>query len=101
MWSFSVSELAVPGVEIGRMSATDADLGENARMDFMIIDGEAGDTFNITGLNQEAVILLNKVGVEKWKYLQYCNIVFFHTFPNQKQIQFYAVSDSELFSCLS
>uniref|UniRef100_A0A8C1YTV0 Cadherin 24, type 2a n=1 Tax=Cyprinus carpio TaxID=7962 RepID=A0A8C1YTV0_CYPCA len=60
MWSFSVSELAVPGVEIGRLSATDADLGENARMDFMIIDGEAGDTFNITGLNQEAVILLNK-----------------------------------------
>uniref|UniRef100_A0A8C1Q9W4 Cadherin 24, type 2a n=1 Tax=Cyprinus carpio TaxID=7962 RepID=A0A8C1Q9W4_CYPCA len=60
MWSFSVSELAVPGVEVGRLSATDADLGENARMDFMIIDGEAGDTFNITGLNQEAVILLNK-----------------------------------------
>lgn len=62
MWSFSVSELAVPGVEIGRLSATDADLGENARMDFTIVDGEAGDTFNITGLNQEAVILLNKVG---------------------------------------
>ncbi|KAL0157752.1 hypothetical protein M9458_045828, partial [Cirrhinus mrigala] len=61
MWSFSVSELAVPGVEI--------DLGENARMDFMIVDGEAGDTFNITGLNQEAVILLNKVGVERQKYL--------------------------------
>ncbi|XP_067226622.1 cadherin-24 [Chanodichthys erythropterus] len=60
MWSFSVSELAVPGVEIGRLSATDADLGENARMDFTIVDGEAGDTFNITGLNQEAVILLNK-----------------------------------------
>uniref|UniRef100_A0A673HE35 Cadherin-22 n=1 Tax=Sinocyclocheilus rhinocerous TaxID=307959 RepID=A0A673HE35_9TELE len=60
MWSFSVSELAIPGVEIGRLSATDADLGENARMDFMIVDGEAGDTFNITGLNQDAVILLNK-----------------------------------------
>uniref|UniRef100_A0A672MT86 Cadherin-22 n=1 Tax=Sinocyclocheilus grahami TaxID=75366 RepID=A0A672MT86_SINGR len=60
MWSFSVSELAIPGVEIGRLSATDADLGENARMDFIIVDGEAGDTFNITGLNQEAVILLNK-----------------------------------------
>lgn len=67
MWSFSVSELAVPGVEIGRLSATDADLGENARMDFTIVDGEAGDTFNITGLNQEAVILLNKVGVVKQK----------------------------------
>ncbi|XP_055043403.2 uncharacterized protein cdh24a [Misgurnus anguillicaudatus] len=60
MWSFSVSELAVPGVEIGRLSATDADLGENARMDFTIVDGEAGDAFNITGLNQEALLLLNK-----------------------------------------
>ncbi|XP_056589271.1 cadherin-11 [Triplophysa dalaica] len=60
LWSFSVSELAVPGVEIGRLLATDADLGENARMDFTMVDGEAGDTFNITGLNQEAVILLNK-----------------------------------------
>ncbi|XP_051947642.1 cadherin-24-like [Xyrauchen texanus] len=60
MWSFSVSELAVPGMEIGRLTSTDADLGENARVDFTIMDGEAGDTFNITRLNQEAVILLNK-----------------------------------------
>uniref|UniRef100_A0A3P8WW31 Cadherin 24, type 2b n=1 Tax=Cynoglossus semilaevis TaxID=244447 RepID=A0A3P8WW31_CYNSE len=56
MWSFSVSELAVAGAEIGRISATDADLGENARMEFTILDGESGDTFNITGINHEAVI---------------------------------------------
>ncbi|XP_030642573.1 cadherin-7 [Chanos chanos] len=61
MWSFSVSELALPGVEVGRLSATDADLGEHARLEFTIVDGDGGDTFNITGLNQEAVILLNKV----------------------------------------
>ncbi|XP_024908195.1 cadherin-24-like [Cynoglossus semilaevis] len=60
MWSFSVSELAVAGAEIGRISATDADLGENARMEFTILDGESGDTFNITGINHEAVIVLNK-----------------------------------------
>uniref|UniRef100_A0A672NY41 Uncharacterized LOC107599583 n=1 Tax=Sinocyclocheilus grahami TaxID=75366 RepID=A0A672NY41_SINGR len=72
MWSFSVSELAIPGVEIGRLSATDADLGENARMDFMIVDGEAGDTFNITGLNQEAVIFLNKVGLNQNIYVCVC-----------------------------
>uniref|UniRef100_A0A4W4DWI3 Cadherin-22 n=1 Tax=Electrophorus electricus TaxID=8005 RepID=A0A4W4DWI3_ELEEL len=61
VWSFSVSELALPGVEVGRVSATDADLGENARLDFTIADGDGGDAFNITGLNQEGVILLNKV----------------------------------------
>ncbi|XP_055007930.1 uncharacterized protein LOC110170370 [Boleophthalmus pectinirostris] len=59
-WSFSVSELAIPGAEIGRISATDADLGENARLVYTILDGESGDTFNITAVNQEAVITLNK-----------------------------------------
>uniref|UniRef100_A0A3B4GRZ4 Cadherin 24 n=1 Tax=Pundamilia nyererei TaxID=303518 RepID=A0A3B4GRZ4_9CICH len=60
MWSFSVSELAIPGAEIGRISAMDADLGENAKLEYTILEGESGDTFNITGLNQEAVITLNK-----------------------------------------
>ncbi|KAF7653185.1 hypothetical protein LDENG_00085920 [Lucifuga dentata] len=60
-WSFSVSELAIPGAEIGRISATDADLSENAKLEYTILDGEMGDTFNITGVNQEAVITLNKV----------------------------------------
>uniref|UniRef100_A0A8D3DRU8 Cadherin 24, type 2b n=1 Tax=Scophthalmus maximus TaxID=52904 RepID=A0A8D3DRU8_SCOMX len=55
MWSFSVSELAIPGAEIGRISATDADLGENAKLEYTILEGETGDTFNITGMNQEAV----------------------------------------------
>lgn len=59
-WSFSVSELAIPGAEIGRISATDADLGENARLLYTILEGESGDTFNITAVNQEAVITLNK-----------------------------------------
>lgn len=39
----------------------DADLGENAKLEYTILEGESGDTFNITGLNQEAVITLNKV----------------------------------------
>uniref|UniRef100_A0A672HL45 Cadherin 24, type 2b n=1 Tax=Salarias fasciatus TaxID=181472 RepID=A0A672HL45_SALFA len=60
MWSFSVSELAIPGAEIGRISAADADLGENAKLEYTILEGETGDTFNITGVNQEAVITLNK-----------------------------------------
>lgn len=61
-WLFSVSELAVAGAEVGRISATDADLGDNAKLEYTILDGESGDTFNITGANQEAVIILNKVG---------------------------------------
>uniref|UniRef100_H3CR87 Cadherin 24 n=1 Tax=Tetraodon nigroviridis TaxID=99883 RepID=H3CR87_TETNG len=60
MWSFSVSELAIPGAEIGRISATDADLGENAKLEYTILEGESGDTFNISGINQEAIITLNK-----------------------------------------
>lgn len=60
-WSFSVSELAIPGAEIGRISATDADLGENAKLEYTILELDTGDIFNISGVNQEAVITLNKV----------------------------------------
>ncbi|KAJ3595421.1 hypothetical protein NHX12_004725, partial [Muraenolepis orangiensis] len=60
MWSFSLSELAIPGAEVGRISASDTDVGENARLEYTILEGETGDTFNITGVNQEAVIVLNK-----------------------------------------
>lgn len=70
MWSFSVSELAIPGAEIGRISASDADLGENAKLEYTILEGESGETFNITGVNQEAVITLNKVrtgGRRAWR----------------------------------
>ncbi|XP_028817109.1 cadherin-24 [Denticeps clupeoides] len=60
VWSFSVSELAMPGVEVGRLSATDADLGENARLEYAIVDGDGGDAFNVTTRSHEAVITLNK-----------------------------------------
>ncbi|KAJ3595412.1 hypothetical protein NHX12_004716, partial [Muraenolepis orangiensis] len=54
------SMLAIPGAEVGRISASDTDVGENARLEYTILEGETGDTFNITGVNQEAVIVLNK-----------------------------------------
>ncbi|XP_056235237.1 uncharacterized protein LOC130171316 [Seriola aureovittata] len=60
-WSFSVSELAAPGVEVGRLTATDPDLGENAQLEFTILDAEEAEIFNITGRDQEAVIVLNKL----------------------------------------
>uniref|UniRef100_A0A3B3XIY2 Cadherin domain-containing protein n=1 Tax=Poecilia mexicana TaxID=48701 RepID=A0A3B3XIY2_9TELE len=58
-WSFSVSELAAPGVEVGRLTATDPDLGENAQLEFTILDAEEADIFNVTGRAREAVILLD------------------------------------------
>uniref|UniRef100_A0A3Q3WG23 Cadherin domain-containing protein n=1 Tax=Mola mola TaxID=94237 RepID=A0A3Q3WG23_MOLML len=60
-WSFSVSELAAPGVEVGRLTATDPDLGENAQLEFTILDAEEAEIFNLTQREREAVIVLNKV----------------------------------------
>ncbi|KAM3620197.1 uncharacterized protein V6R79_019566 [Siganus canaliculatus] len=60
-WSFSISELAAPGVEVGRLTATDPDLGENAELEFTILDVEEAETFNLTSRDREAVILLNKL----------------------------------------
>uniref|UniRef100_A0A3B4G0Y4 Cadherin-24-like n=1 Tax=Pundamilia nyererei TaxID=303518 RepID=A0A3B4G0Y4_9CICH len=67
-WSFSVSELAAPGVEVGRLTATDPDLGENAQLEFTILDTEEAEIFNVTGRDKEAVIVLNKVS--DWTQLQ-------------------------------
>ncbi|XP_061593911.1 cadherin-24 isoform X2 [Cololabis saira] len=60
-WTFSVSELAAPGVEVGRLTATDPDLGENAQLEFAILDAEEAEIFNVTGRDKEAVIVLNKL----------------------------------------
>ncbi|XP_049579920.1 cadherin-24 [Syngnathus scovelli] len=60
-WSFSVSELAAPGVEVGRLTATDADVGDNALLEFTIMDAEEAQTFNISGREREAIIVLNKL----------------------------------------
>uniref|UniRef100_A0A3Q2D063 Cadherin-24-like n=2 Tax=Cyprinodon variegatus TaxID=28743 RepID=A0A3Q2D063_CYPVA len=60
-WSFSVSELAAPGVEVGRLTATDPDLGKNAQLEFTILDAEEAEIFNITRRAKEAVIVLNKL----------------------------------------
>lgn len=63
-WSFSVSELAAPGVEVGRLTAADPDLGDNAQLEFTIMDSEEAEIFNLTGRDKEAVIVLSKVSDE-------------------------------------
>lgn len=64
-WSFSVSELAAPGVEVGRLTASDPDLGENALLEFTILDTEEAEIFNLTRKDKEAVIVLNKVSSDQ------------------------------------
>lgn len=55
-------------MEVGRLTATDPDLGENAQLEFTILDTEEAEIFNVTGRNKEAVIVLNKVS--GWTQLQ-------------------------------
>lgn len=46
---------------MGRLTATDPDLGENAQLEFTILDTEEAEMFNISRRDREAVIVLNKV----------------------------------------
>ncbi|CAB1315546.1 unnamed protein product [Coregonus sp. 'balchen'] len=66
MYQFSVSEGAAVGTPVGRVIATDADMGENTDMSYLIKDEEGGELFRVTtdGDTQEAVITIKKVGVE-------------------------------------
>lgn len=72
-WSFSVSELAAPGVEVGRLTASDPDLGENALLEFTIMDSEEAEIFNLTKKgDNEAVIVLSKVIIQRQEELTSC-----------------------------
>uniref|UniRef100_UPI004040910F cadherin 22 isoform 2 precursor n=1 Tax=Danio rerio TaxID=7955 RepID=UPI004040910F len=62
MYQFSVSEGAAVGTAIGRVIATDADMGENTDMSYLIKDEEGGELFRVStdGDTQEAVIAIRK-----------------------------------------
>ncbi|KPP77479.1 hypothetical protein Z043_103096, partial [Scleropages formosus] len=45
MYQFSVSESAAVGTPVGRVMATDADMGENTDMTYLIRDEEGGELF--------------------------------------------------------
>ncbi|XP_016091747.1 cadherin-22 [Sinocyclocheilus grahami] len=62
MYQFSVSEGAAVGTSIGRVIATDADMGENTDMSYLIKDEEGGELFRVStdGDTQEAVITIKK-----------------------------------------
>ncbi|TWW61833.1 Cadherin-22 Pituitary and brain cadherin [Takifugu flavidus] len=60
MYQFSVSEGAAVGTPVGRVIATDADMGENTDMTYLIKDG--GELFKVTTdvETQEAVVSIKK-----------------------------------------
>ncbi|MGH0137404.1 UNVERIFIED_CONTAM: hypothetical protein FKN15_022502 [Acipenser sinensis] len=62
MYSFAVSELSLPGAQVGRLSALDPDVGENAALEYSILDGDGGGAFNLTTQEEEGVLTLNQVG---------------------------------------
>ncbi|KAJ3603145.1 hypothetical protein NHX12_030888 [Muraenolepis orangiensis] len=63
MYQFTVSEGAAVGTSVGRVIATDADMGENTDMGYMISDQEGGQLFKVTTDvdTQEAVICIKKI----------------------------------------
>ena len=63
MYQFTVSEGAAVGTSVGRVIATDADMGENTDMGYLISDQEGGELFKVTTDTdtQEAIICIRKV----------------------------------------
>lgn len=63
MYQFSVSEGMAVGTLVGRVMATDADMGENTDMSYLIKDEEGGDLFRVSTDTdtQEAIIIIKKV----------------------------------------
>ncbi|XP_053713181.1 cadherin-6-like [Synchiropus splendidus] len=61
-YQFSVPESIKPGSTVGRLKATDPDVGKNAEMQFSIIDGDHTGMFEISTDEdtQEGVIIVRK-----------------------------------------
>ena len=61
MYQFTVSEGAAVGTPVGHVMATDADMGENTDMTYLIKEG--GELFRVTTNveTQEAVVSIKKV----------------------------------------
>lgn len=71
MYQFTVSEGSAVGTPVGRIIATDTDMGENTDMTYLIRDG--GDLFKVTTdmETQEAVVSIKKVGQKHTKTFSY------------------------------
>ncbi|XP_053738823.1 cadherin-6 isoform X1 [Synchiropus splendidus] len=62
IYPFSAPESYKPGTPVGRVKATDRDIGKNAEMHYSIIGGDGMDMFNISADKdtQEGVIVVSK-----------------------------------------
>ncbi|XP_019734787.1 cadherin-6-like [Hippocampus comes] len=63
IYQFRIPELSIPGTEVGRIKATDRDVGTNAEMYFTIVSGDALDIFDIftNKETQEGFITVSKI----------------------------------------
>ncbi|XP_038664548.1 LOW QUALITY PROTEIN: cadherin-7-like [Scyliorhinus canicula] len=63
LYHFSVPESSSVESTVGRIMATDADIGQNAEMDYMVKAGDGSDTFGVftDSDTQEGVIVLKKL----------------------------------------
>ncbi|KAG2462160.1 ANM5 methyltransferase, partial [Polypterus senegalus] len=55
-----ISELAQPLAHVGRVRAEDPDIGENAEVQYAILDEEHSDSFNISAYRGDGLIVLNR-----------------------------------------
>lgn len=62
-YHLSILESAEIGSAVGRIKANDGDAGENAEIQYRIIDGDTGDMFDIVTdkVTQEGIISVRKV----------------------------------------
>lgn len=63
IYQFRVPESSKSGTPVGRIKATDRDIGKNAEMYFTIVSGDGMDMFDIftDKITQEGVITVSKV----------------------------------------
>jgi hypothetical protein len=83
-YQFKTPESTLPGTPVGRIKASDADVGENAEIEYSITDGEGLDMFDVITdqETQEGVITVKKVKL----FLTYLsmNRFTFLWFPNHQ-----------------
>lgn len=60
------------GTSVGRVMATDADMGENTDMSYLIKDEEGGELFRVSTDTdtQEAIIIIKKVQYGLLQYIK-------------------------------
>lgn len=62
-YQFRIPESTPPDAPVGRIKASDADVGQNAEMEYSIIDGDGSEMFGVVTdkETQEGIITVKKV----------------------------------------